>query len=250
MMAMSSSCSTRLVVVVALACCCARSVASELIVNGGFEFPAIPVGVTYLAPPFTPAFALELGWETSEPSGFEFWRAPTNELAVAGEGANSLELNHFSNTAIWQRISPLAGTAYRYSFMHRARSQASESIRFELRDTAAGDLIESRVESTGPVIWVTYSGEFLATGSVLEFRITAISPTESWGNLLDGISVVPVPVACPDLSGNGEIDSLDLAMLLTGWGTVGGEFGGDVNADGVVDGADLSILLLAWGPCS
>jgi len=52
-----------------------------------------------------------------------------------------------------------------------------------------------------------------------------------------------------DLTGDGVVDSLDLSLLLGGWG--GGCTTiccpGDINSDGVVDAVDLAILLGAWG---
>jgi formylglycine-generating enzyme required for sulfatase activity len=56
---------------------------------------------------------------------------------------------------------------------------------------------------------------------------------------------------CPgDITSNGVVDGLDLAGVLSAWGTEGGELGGDVNGDGIVAGADLALVLGAWGPCA
>jgi formylglycine-generating enzyme required for sulfatase activity len=56
---------------------------------------------------------------------------------------------------------------------------------------------------------------------------------------------------CPgDITGNGAVDGVDLASVLSAWGTQGGELGADVNGDGIVAGADLAIVLGAWGPCA
>ncbi len=64
-------------------------------------------------------------------------------------------------------------------------------------------------------------------------------------------TAVPAAAQCPgDLTGNGAIDGLDLAGVLSAWGTSGGELGGDVNSDGIVNGADLAVILSGWGPCS
>ncbi len=46
------------------------------------------------------------------------------------------------------------------------------------------------------------------------------------------------------------IDAIDLAALLSAWGTNGeGKFDTDVNNDGIVNGADIAILLSGWGVC-
>ncbi len=46
-----------------------------------------------------------------------------------------------------------------------------------------------------------------------------------------------------DFNGDGVVDSADLALLLSAWGTAGA----DLNNDGVTDSGDLAILLSAWG---
>ncbi|MDY7110355.1 MAG: FG-GAP repeat protein [Planctomycetota bacterium] len=51
---------------------------------------------------------------------------------------------------------------------------------------------------------------------------------------------------CPeDLSGDGEVNTVDLLILLGAWGTPDG----DVDGDGDTDTADLLALLGAWGDC-
>ena len=56
---------------------------------------------------------------------------------------------------------------------------------------------------------------------------------------------------CPgDINQNGTVDAVDLAMVLTSWGTSGSEYPrADVNHDGVVNGPDLGALLGGWGFC-
>jgi hypothetical protein len=54
---------------------------------------------------------------------------------------------------------------------------------------------------------------------------------------------------CPaDLSGDGVVNGIDLAMLLADWGD--GTSAPDLDDSGVVNGLDLAILLGAWGACS
>ena len=61
----------------------------------------------------------------------------------------------------------------------------------------------------------------------------------------------PAMGSCPgDITGNGVVDGVDLAGVLSAWGTQGGELGADMNSDGIVNGADLAFVLGAWGPCA
>jgi len=59
------------------------------------------------------------------------------------------------------------------------------------------------------------------------------------------------PPACPaDISGNGAVDAVDLAAVLSSWGNVPtGKTNADVNRDGIVDAIDLAEVLGAWGVC-
>ncbi len=58
------------------------------------------------------------------------------------------------------------------------------------------------------------------------------------------------PCAAADLIANGQIDGVDLALLISAWGTDGGKFPqADIDRDGIVSGSDLALLLSYWGPC-
>jgi len=54
----------------------------------------------------------------------------------------------------------------------------------------------------------------------------------------------PVETNPADLNADGVVDSLDLAIVLNGWGTAGP---GDIDGNGTVDSGDLAALLNAWG---
>lgn len=72
------------------------------------------------------------------------------------------------------------------------------------------------------------------------------------GEALIRIEVAPAP-ACPeDVDGSGTIDSTDLSILLSNFGTTSGASpsDGDIDGDGDVDSTDLSLLLTVFGaPC-
>jgi hypothetical protein len=80
----------------------------------------------------------------------------------------------------------------------------------------------------------------------------ATLPAGSLGSLA---SMVPAweAMGCEsDVDGNGRVDEVDLAAILTDWG-LSGEYGdaawSDVVPDGTVDSADLAEFLEDWGAC-
>jgi formylglycine-generating enzyme required for sulfatase activity len=59
-----------------------------------------------------------------------------------------------------------------------------------------------------------------------------------------------MPSCAGDVIPDGAIDGVDLAAVLSAWGTTGqGQFAADVNRDGTVNGTDLSYILGGWGNC-
>jgi parallel beta-helix repeat protein len=50
-----------------------------------------------------------------------------------------------------------------------------------------------------------------------------------------------------DLNGDGIVNGVDLATILSNWGTASAT--ADLSGDGTVSGADLSTVLAAWGTC-
>ena len=58
----------------------------------------------------------------------------------------------------------------------------------------------------------------------------------------------PLDPCAADLSGDGIIESFDLALLLGSWGSCDG-CPADIDGDGSVNAFDLALLLGTWGPC-
>lgn len=54
----------------------------------------------------------------------------------------------------------------------------------------------------------------------------------------------PPPADPADVNNDGQVDGVDLAIVLGAWSTSNAQ--ADINDDGVVDGIDLSYLLAAW----
>ena len=157
-----------------------------------------------------------------------------------------------NNGWIEQTVPTIAGRHYRLRF--DAQFDISDSLR-----VTCGN--ETRVYSGGKISdWQSYEIEFDAT-SVTTIRFASESPTtstpdgcnvcwEAQGCHLDNISLIEI--ACPgDVVANGIVDGVDLAALLSVWGTDGGIYPrADTNGDGDVTGADLATLLSSWGACN
>ncbi len=81
--------------------------------------------------------------------------------------------------------------------------------------------------------------------SLLPPGVTAASyirllPTKA--NFMAGGWTVVSPA---DIHGDGSVDGMDLAVLLSDWGTAESSFA-DINNDGAVDGAGLAQMLSSW----
>ena len=58
-----------------------------------------------------------------------------------------------------------------------------------------------------------------------------------------------IPDGCDipgDLDGDGDVDPVDLAILLGAWGSCPTQCPANLNGDGTIDAADLAILLGNW----
>ncbi|MDA1262546.1 MAG: SUMF1/EgtB/PvdO family nonheme iron enzyme, partial [Planctomycetota bacterium] len=59
-----------------------------------------------------------------------------------------------------------------------------------------------------------------------------------------------VQAQCPaDVNDDHYVDGLDLAAVLSSWGTNGSSTGTDFNGDLIVNGTDLAFVLSGWGVC-
>ena len=61
--------------------------------------------------------------------------------------------------------------------------------------------------------------------------------------------IMRIKIAAPcdsDINGDSMTDGIDLALVLSSWGSTGSA---DVNGDGTVDGADMGVILAGWGAC-
>jgi len=121
--------------------------------------------------------------------------------------------------------------------------------------TASLDLISCDIEDNTAFF---QAGGILADTSTASPSL-AIETSSVCGNLPRPNIVGPhdrdsATVVCDcfgDLSEDGVVNGVDVAIILSVWGTDGGghpEW--DVTRDGMIDGADLAVVLSAWGECA
>jgi hypothetical protein len=109
------------------------------------------------------------------------------------------------------------------------------------------------IDNTNP-IWpirayvVEWSADCNGDGIVDYGQIVGGQLADINGNLVPDLCEIG---SCPgDVSGDGQVDGVDLAAVIGAWGTSGqGEFFTDTNLDGTVDGLDLAYVLGSWGVC-
>ncbi len=138
----------------------------------------------------------------------------------------------------------------------------------QLSFTFSPDSVNAQVGDTIKWVWhggghtvtsgpnCTASGSFNATLSTSMPTFTWVVPASAAGQTIqyfcaphclggmDG-AIVVAPTAIPgDLNSDGIVSGLDLAVMLSAWGTANQP--ADINNDGVVSGPDLAIVLANW----
>lgn len=97
----------------------------------------------------------------------------------------------------------------------------------------------------------TSQGISIPTGTILALPLdvsgdgrTVVGQSRSSSGVVSGFVLrLEGPAAPGDLTGDGSVNGLDLAVLLANWGGAGA---GDIDQNGVVEGTDLTALLAGW----
>ena len=119
----------------------------------------------------------------------------------------------------------------------------------EVEASTATRLLLKFNEPNGTAILVDESPNAFVceVGVPLSPGVKSTSPT--LGNT-DGGFPACRPTCPADIDENGLVDGVDLAIVLSRWGTLPTDYPrADTNGDGTVDGSDLAVLLSGWGAC-
>lgn len=120
--------------------------------------------------------------------------------------------------------------------------------------TANSTVVLKGTKSTSAIIYLNNSGENITYLSetawestrslVLGINVFTLIARDSIGNSSSPITVMITRQQQIDLTGDNQIDDLDLAKLVSNWGKNYNE--GDFNKDGVIDDLDLAYLVSRW----
>jgi len=108
------------------------------------------------------------------------------------------------------------------------------------------------MNTEGPVVsmLVEYEADCDGDGTVDIGQILDGSRSDTNGNWIPDCCEYTAGCCPGDITGGGEVNGIDLAAVLSAWGTDGqSKFDCDVDNDGIVNGSDLATVLSGWGPC-
>lgn len=160
--------------------------AANLVQNGSFEDPVQAQGTFSINPSIN-------GWDLVSGSGIEI----RNDIAgTAFDGANYVELDSNSNSAIQQSIATVTGGHYELAFYYSPRVDQPASTN-GISVLWNGNLLDEISAIGGTTnLWIVYTFSVTGTGNdILSFGATGIS--DSLGGNIDNVSLnaVPVPAA-------------------------------------------------------
>ena len=234
--------------------------AQNLLVNGGLEGADGPCA----SPTVSPGSAAIPGWVVSGNWNVDWIRSPIGSTTCncPFDGMYLVDLNGSPNTvsgsAIRQTVVTAPGSRYRLSL-------AALSNPF---NTAVGTVKTLRVTTGGTVTdlamvtgdgnnwsscadwpWETREVIFEAVGTSTVIELRSTFPNNAGGIFIDAVSLTAL--VCPgDIDDSGFVDGVDLAIILTNWGTPNPKYPeADVDADGEVNASDLATVLSGWGAC-
>ncbi|MBN1207375.1 MAG: DUF5011 domain-containing protein [Myxococcaceae bacterium] len=162
---------------------------SELVVNGGFESPALGAGSWNVLQSIS-------GWTTSSGCGIEL------QNHVAGsplEGAQHVELDSHCPTTIFQNLNTVAGRSYLLSFGYSPRPGVVDNrIRAYWGEQWVGEL-NANGSGLADTSWQHVTMRVTAPGSSTRLLFADTSWADSVGGYIDAVSVTDACLADPGL---------------------------------------------------
>lgn len=162
--------------------------ASNIVVNGSFENPAIANG-TYI---FTDDL---FGWTIG---GDKMVEVRNNVAGAAYDGNNYVELDSdVGNMGIWQTLTTVIGQAYQISFAYAPRMNQPASTNPIAVTWNGVALPGSPFTGTGGSSgnnWVVYTFNVVADSVASTLKFGAVGTSDTYGGGIDAVSVSAVPL--------------------------------------------------------
>ena len=154
----------------------------NLLCNGGFESPQVGADSTMTDVPC---------WQTSGGQKIELQRKSA-QYASGTIGNQHVELDVNTNSDIYQDVATVPGQRYLVRFRMANRTGSPRSAYRILWDGAAtGTALRNSTETT----FVAVTAEVVATKTVSRIGFAADGPSDGVGDLLDDVTLVPIPAA-------------------------------------------------------
>jgi len=157
--------------------------ASNIVINPSFETPLIPNGSFSL-------FSSIPGWNLASGPSIEI------QNHVAGspfDGNQFVELDSTGESAIFQDLATLPGTAYQLSFAFSPRpGVAVNSLQVLWAGTPVTTINSSGV-GLPDTSWTVYTFNLTATAATTRLQFSGLGPSDSLGEYVDAVSVSDVP---------------------------------------------------------
>jgi choice-of-anchor C domain-containing protein len=236
--------------------CCEQSTSCpiNLIENGGFEIGPTQTDCTWVVHGAGSAFVP--GWSVLQvsvdrerlsancPITTESWRSYEGEFTIDLDG-------YSAGGAIRQVVATTPNAQYRLTFQLTGNcgDTSIKSMFVRIGDMEAS--FDHACQATNPQPWNEKVVEFVATSETTAIDFVSKMTVGGNGPVIDGVRLVQIADPCSsDIDQSGTVNAVDLAAILTVWGTDGGKYPrADINGDGEVNGPDLAAVLSNWGSC-
>lgn len=159
--------------------CSGVALGQNLLCNGGFELPQVTTNSAQIELPC---------WRTDGGQKMEVQRRAGNFVdGVIGNQYVELDVN--SNSDIYQDIPTVVGQRY---LVHVWVANRFDSVSSAFQFTWDGNLFATVQRSGEDLTFTRFSAEVVATKTVSRLSILAAGPSDSVGDLLDEVSVLPI----------------------------------------------------------